>query len=543
MLMLKQSENGLRPRWYGRYRLDGTIRETPLCRWKGQPPASGKAYDEGDRAFEISRQKALDELQDVVEGRRSEADKTALVERIYRARYEKRGRHERKRQTIAPTKIEDLYTIWRDRPRKRQPTPGRDAVARNIFQKFAGYIQQTAPRTTETGALRAHHIDGYLKAVEAEGVSARTWNGHLSMLRGTILRADPFAEINRHLKELQKRDEVTIHRTPFSAEELERVFAVAEERDPLTHKLIVTAACTALRRGDVARIRWSSVDLKNGFVTVKTSKTGEDVEIPIFPPLMKIFRALPRKGPFVFPEAEKIYRRAPDALDRRLQAVLDAAGFVRPPRNRKESDLPEASPEEIKAAVEAALVEAGWTAKRQEKGREILRRHLDGESGRQIAAGLAISPGAVSTYLHDFEDLTGLAIITEPAAEEPEKAALTVGEIDPDNPRKRRPSLKGWHSFRTTWTTLALAAGVPLEIVARVTGHRTVEIVSKNYFRPGREQFRAALTANMPKALVGEGGAEKKAEPLPTWAVEAIQNLNAKNLKTLKARLLKGGLA
>ncbi len=543
MLMLKQSENGLRPRWYGRFRLKGKIKETPLCRWKGKPPASGKAYDDGDKAFEASRQKALAELQQIVERHESEADQTALVERIYRARYTRRGPREKKGDVGSAVKIADLYQVWRGRPRKRQPTPGRDAVARNIFQKFADHIQQTAPRTTETGALRAHHIDGYLKAVEAEGVSARTWNGHLSMLRGTILRADPFAEINRHLKEIPTKDENTVHRTPFTAEELERVFAVAEEHDPLVHKLIVTAACTALRRGDVARLRWSSVDLKNGFVTVKTSKTGEDVEIPIFPPLMKIFRAQPRKGPFAFPEAELIYRRTPDALDRRLQAVLDAAGFVRPPRNRKESDLPEASPEEIKEAVEAALVGAGWTAKRQEKARAILQRHLNGESGRQIAAGLAISPGAVSTYCHDLEDLTGLAIVSEAASEEPETSALTVGEIDPDNPRKRRPSLKGWHSFRTTWTTLALAAGVPLEIVARVTGHRTVEIVSKNYFRPGREQFRAALTANMPKALVGEGGTEKKAGPLPTWAVEAIQNLNVKNLKTLKARLLKGGLA
>ena len=47
----------------------------------------------------------------------------------------------------------------------------------------------------------------------------------------------------------------------------------------------------------------------------------------------------------------------------------------------------------------------------------------------------------------------------------------------------------------------------------------------------------------MPKALVGEGGTEAKAEPIPAWAVEAIQNMTPKNLKTLKARLLKGGLA
>lgn len=545
MLLLKTKPNGdLRPLWYGRFRLDGKIRETPLCRWKGKPPASEKAYDEGNRAFEDSRKVAEKMLEEFIEGRRSEADKTAMVERIYRAKYEKRGPREKRRQTIGAAKIADLYQVWKDRPRKKRPTAGRDAVARNIFAKFADYLKRTAPRTTETASLRKEHIDGYLDEVEAEGVSARTWNGHLAMLRGTILRADPFAEVNRHLKEIPAKDEATVHRTPFTAAELEQVFAAAAERDPLIHGLIVTAACTALRRGDVAKLRWSSVDLENGFVTVKPSKTGEmggTVEIPIFPPFRAVLESIPRRGPFVFPEAEKIYRRAPDTLDRRLQQVLADAGFVRPPRNPKASEFEKADPEEITEAVETAMVEADWTEKRREKARAILQRHLAGEPGRQIAAGLAISPGAVSTYLHDLEALTGFAVVSEPAADEPNPSALTVGEIHPKAPRKRRPSLKGWHSFRTTWATLSLAAGVPLEIVAKVIGDRTVEIVTNNYFRPGREQFRKALSDNMPRALVGDSSGEAKPEPLPAWALKKIKS--AKSLKDLKAAILKGGIA
>ena len=542
MLLLKTKPNGdLRPLWYGRFRLDGKIRETPLCRWKGKPPASEKAYDEGDQAFEKSRTVAEEMLEKFTEARRSEADKTAMVERIYRAKYEKRGPREKRRQTIGAAKIADLYQIWKDRPRNKRPTPGRDAVARNIFDRFADYMKRTAPRTTETASLRKEHIDGYLDEVEAEGVSARTWNGHLQMLRGAILRADPFAEINRHLKEKPAKPEATAHRTPFTADELERVFAAAAERDPLIHGLIVTAACTALRRGDVAKLRWSSVDLKAGYVTVKTSKTGEDVEIPIFPPLQKVLESIPRRGPFVFPEAEKIYRRAPDALDRRLQQVLADAGFVRPPRNPKASEFEKANPEEVTQAVETAMDDANWTEKRRAKARAILQRHLAGETGRQIAAGLAISPGAVSSYLHDLEGLSNIAIVSEPAADEPDPSTLTVGEINPEAPRKRRPSLKGWHSFRTTWTTFALANNVPMDIVTRVTGHRTAEIVSKNYFRPGREQFRKALSDNMPRALVGDSTGEAKPEPLPAWAVKKIKS--AKSLKDLKAAILKGGIA
>ena len=63
--------------------------------------------------------------------------------------------------------------------------------------------------------------------------------------------------------------------------------------------------------------------------------------------------------------------------------------------------------------------------------------------------------------------------------------------------RVQDATLKGFHSLRTTWITMALSAGVPMELVRRVTGHSTVEVVLKHYFRPGREAFRNALETAM----------------------------------------------
>jgi hypothetical protein len=42
---------------------------------------------------------------------------------------------------------------------------------------------------------------------------------------------------------------------------------------------------------------------------------------------------------------------------------------------------------------------------------------------------------------------------------------------------------------------------VPLELVQKVTGHKTAEIVLKHYFQPGREAFRQTLQIAMPKLL------------------------------------------
>ena len=74
----------------------------------------------------------------------------------------------------------------------------------------------------------------------------------------------------------------------------------------------------------------------------------------------------------------------------------------------------------------------------------------------------------------------------------------------------RKASVRDFHSFRVTWVTLALTAGVPLELVQKVTGHKTTDIVLKHYFQPGREDFRQALQSVMPKLLTE--GEEQKLE-------------------------------
>ena len=66
----------------------------------------------------------------------------------------------------------------------------------------------------------------------------------------------------------------------------------------------------------------------------------------------------------------------------------------------------------------------------------------------------------------------------------------------------RRVSVRDFHSFRVTWVTLALTAGVSLELVQKITGHRTAEIVLKHYFKPDREAFRQAIQSAMPTLLM-----------------------------------------
>jgi hypothetical protein len=65
-------------------------------------------------------------------------------------------------------------------------------------------------------------------------------------------------------------------------------------------------------------------------------------------------------------------------------------------------------------------------------------------------------------------------------------------------------SIRDWHALRVTFVTIALSAGVPMELVRRITGHKTVDIVLKHYFRPDREHFKAVMVQKMPEVLTGQ---------------------------------------
>ncbi len=94
-----------------------------------------------------------------------------------------------------------------------------------------------------------------------------------------------------------------------------------------------------------------------------------------------------------------------------------------------------------------------------------------------------------------------------------ESAGFAWNDDEPDSHEKamsvkrargvRRASLIGFHSLRTTWITLAIMGGVPVELVKKVTGQHSTEVILTHYFRPLQSQVRDALKAKMHPLLTG----------------------------------------
>ena len=496
-VFFRRTKKGIYPLWIGFWQDDGKRHETTLCQIKGNPPAKGQRG--GDAAFERSRERAERLFERIREDGRCKDEEAAFIRKIYASRYG---------ENVKRIMIADLPALWDGRPHKEGLTEGRRERAHYVLGRFVAFMAERYPDTKEAGALTTDQFKAYFAHVKASGVSGRTWNDHVTILRSVLADAGGMGEgFRNHLARLplSQIKDVTIHRRPFSREELSAIFAAAREVDPELYPVIVAAACTALRRGDVAQLRWEDVNLANGIIRVKTSKTGKRVPIAIFPPLISVLQEAEKKRrrgvPFVFPEIAKAYKAGGDSLNRRLRKVLAAAGFVTPDKVDAGKYPAPATKKEAVEAVAAGMAAGRWSKARTEKGLAILQRHLKGETGKGIAAALGISRGAVSTYLHEMENVGRRALVSPAAADVPRKS--TLAEFRDGEQRKHRGSLCGWHSFRTTFCTLALANGMAMEMLCKITGHRTTDIVLEYYDQRGEEDMRKAIGTYMPKEITG----------------------------------------
>jgi len=519
----RQRDGSLRANWYGQYREDGKQREINLnIPWRGTPPASGKWSDPGSTRFEASRKEAEAALAAHVEEARHKGRSEHLTERLIES---KTGR------AVEYARLADLPDRWRSLGREA-PVSERYLVGCDArFRRFIDFMQTRNPSavylyevTPEDAAAFVADLRKRL-ARNSAGATVRLLNKSLDRFL-PVGAANPFAAF---VGGRGNGKGETIHRRPFTPEELQALLDAARD-DDFMHPLITAAACTGMRRGDVCKLQWRDVDLDAGMLAVKTSKTEAAVEIPIFRPLLAVLEERRDNGKeYVFPAAARMYAENPNGLTWRFKKIVAAAFTGDTPE-----DLPEPVPAaEIEPEALAAIAENTPDEESRDRLTDIFRRYAAGESMREIGDAIGLKKQTVSYHLHRIEDMTGKPFLRVQAASV--KKAVREHTQAKREKGERAASVRDWHALRATFVTLALAAGVPVELVRRVTGHATVDVVLKHYFRPDREQFRAALTNAMPGILTG--GKRKRLPPAEELAALAGKLAAGTATEKEKARL------
>ena len=398
----RDKKHNLRSKWwYGRYMINGKRHFVNLgVEVKGTVPENIRT--QGNTAFECSRTLAAAKLKDFM----AEAQSHKAAEKHLQELYEiKAG------EAMTQIPLADLEAHWLSLPTRHKRTELWEKNQCATLRTFRCHIQDHYPSVQYLSQITPKMAGEWLRELDKKKYAPATYNDKMKLLKRFFGKLGPDVGIVRNpFAGIPVRDAETIHHQPFTQKELN---ALLEHSTGAIHSIFLVGMCTGMRLGDCCQMKWAEVDLAEGFLMVKTSKTGEFAEIPLFPLLREEITRQQQAGEYVFPEAAALYQKRNFGISWRLKQVFKDAGI------------------ETKQKCEDRIQDA---------------------------------------------------------------------------------TIKGFHSLRTTWITMALSAGVPMELVRRVTGHSTVDVVLKHYFRPGKEAFKTALETAMPKMLTG-GGQEEKETP------------------------------
>ena len=255
-------------------------------------------------------------------------------------------------------------------------------IAREYIESL--YVPNEAGRTMTAATIRKHKaaIGQALKRALPHGVE------------------NPFSGVAVDATEGDR----VYNRKPLNPAEVETLLEAAAG-DRTAFDLIVAGLSTGLRRGDVCRLRWESVDLRGGVLRLVTSKTKAELYLPILPRLREVLEARlaerAEDAVFVFPEAERELRTNPSGVSRRIKKAF-ALAFATPqdaPQDAPQAaqDAPERVPlADILPQVLQAVQQAKMTEAKRAKMLDLLQRHAAGQSYRDMQKDWRISRGSIS---------------------------------------------------------------------------------------------------------------------------------------------------
>lgn len=474
--------------WYGRYKIDGKTKQPNLkVEVKGVPPKTGEEH--GDVVYEKAKAQAqvvLDNLIAELNANKNAVDSAQEVHRAVTGR----------KLTIHT--LDDMESIWDKIPRRKKQTE--DQRNNNVLHlsRFREWCKKNHPQIDKLDHVTYDMAFDFMNSEYISSLANSTWNKHLDTLQTVFSRAgaEAFTDFVK-----KKRD--TIHRIPFSPEELADVLNACMS-DKIIYQLAVTASCTAMRKGDCCKLRWEDVNLDEGFIKVTTSKTGKKVDIPLMPILFNLISEQVGNGSqFVFPRLAGQYMGNHQQLTRTFKSILTTIGFDDGrPQKELGFEVSDYCERDLRAKTEQFLLTVPTEGKRTNV-RNSLDAYLQCKSMRKAAEVAGISKATLSLYLNEIEGFTGIAFIEGKLRKKAQVAVVPSRGVSTIEREQGvfKASVRDFHAFRTTWITIALLKGMPVDLVKLVTGHATTDVVMENYFNPHRAELKKAMTNALPNML------------------------------------------
>lgn len=143
------------------------------------------------------------------------------------------------------------------------------------MRTYRAQVEQTIrPRLGKVilARLTSKHLDDLYGAMKDEGRSPKTIRNHHAIISSALHQAVRWDWVRTNVADKAKPPRVSQRRiTAPSVESVRSVIEAAEERDPRLAPLLMLAALTGMRRGELCALRWTDVDFDRRELDVSRS--------------------------------------------------------------------------------------------------------------------------------------------------------------------------------------------------------------------------------------------------------------------------------
>ena len=306
--------------FYGEFQVDNKTRRINLnVLIEGKVPAPFSSP--GDAAFERSRGRALAAFEELKANLKNPIRAARLLEKVYDLSTGQKTR---------ATPLSELHAVWEKAPRNKDAmTSQHKKEAKTLIDELISFAKSRNKQIDEARKVTFEIAAAFMR-MRAEGRRPKTHDNLLRTLRAVFAAADDVDKVTGNpFKKIPLKKGDPISRIPFSEEELRSILSVAET-DTVIGGMVIAAACSGMRRADCARLQWGDVDLAEGYIIRRSSKTNKIITIPILAPLRKALEKLTHNSGYCFPNAAEMFLTNPDGLNWRLAKLVQKAGVKLP---------------------------------------------------------------------------------------------------------------------------------------------------------------------------------------------------------------------
>jgi integrase len=122
------------------------------------------------------------------------------------------------------------------------------------------------------GTLSAKHLDDLYRVMKDAGKTPKTIRNHHAAISAALHQGVRWGWVRSNVAELARPPRIAQQRVHApSIDVVREVIEAAERRDARLAPLLMLAALTGMRRGELCALRWSDVDLEHGVIEVARS--------------------------------------------------------------------------------------------------------------------------------------------------------------------------------------------------------------------------------------------------------------------------------